>query len=71
MTDQQNLERLLSKLQERAKCEHCIDERGDDYNPGECKNYDDAFDDGRWHGEIEFARELLRYVETLNQLENN
>jgi len=56
MTDQQKLEFLLSKLQESANCKHCIDEYDDDYS------YDDTFDDGRWYGEIEFARELLRHI---------
>jgi hypothetical protein len=62
MTDQQKLEYLLSKLQESANCKHCIDEYGDDYCPSDAGNYDDTFDDGRWYGEIEFARELLRHI---------
>jgi hypothetical protein len=62
MTDKQKLEHLISKIQERANYKHCIDECGDDYNPGECKNYDDAFEDGSGYGEVEFARELLRYI---------
>jgi len=62
MTDQQKLEFLLSKLQDSANCKHCIDEYGDDYGPSDAGNYDDTFDDGRWYGEIEFARELLRHI---------
>jgi len=62
MTDQQKLEYFLSKLQESANCKHCIDEYGDDYDPSDTGNYDDTFDDGRWYGEFEFARELLRHI---------
>ena len=61
MTDQQKLEFLLSKLQRIADCKHCIDRCGDNYNPSESGNYDDAFDDGSRYGEIEFARELLQF----------
>ena len=62
MPDKQKLELLLSKIRKSANYKHCIDKCGDDYNPGEYKNYDDAFDDGSTYGEIEFARELLRHI---------
>jgi len=64
MTDKQTLELLLSKIQERANYKHCIDECGDDYNPSEFKSHDDAFEEGHGYGEVEFARELLRYVDS-------
>jgi len=62
MTDKQKLELLLSKIQQSANYKHCVDECGDDYNPSEFKSHDDAFEDGSGYGEIEFARELLRYI---------
>jgi len=63
MTDKQKLEHLISRIQEKANYKHCIDECGDDYNPGEYKSHDDAFEDGSGFGEVEFARALLRYID--------
>ena len=63
MTDKQKLEYLISKIQEIANYKHCIDECGDDYNPGQYKSHDDAFEDGSGFGEVEFARALLQYID--------
>jgi hypothetical protein len=62
MTDQQKLQRLLSKIRETANREHCLDECGDDYCSADNGNYDDAFSDGTNYGEIAFARELLQCI---------
>jgi hypothetical protein len=63
MNDSQKLQFLLAKLQEKANETHCRDE--DDlendlyYNPSYGGNFDDAFDDGEYYGEVEYARHLL------------
>jgi hypothetical protein len=69
MDDTQKLQFLLSKLQESADCKHCYDEYGDDYSPSDAGNYDDTFDDGRWYGEITFARDLLQQLKLQTQIE--
>jgi hypothetical protein len=68
MTDTQKLQFLLSKLQESADCKHCYDEYGDDYCPSDSGNYDDTFDDGRWYGEITFARDLIQQLKLQTQI---
>jgi hypothetical protein len=62
MTDTEKLQFLISKLQKSAESKHCYDKYGDDYSPSDNGNYDDAFDDGQWYGEIDFARSLLQQL---------
>ena len=69
MTDTQKLQFLLTKLKETAQSKHCYEEYGDDYSPSESGSYDDAFDDGRWYGEITFARDLLQQLKLQTQIE--
>lgn len=61
MTDKEQLQFLLSKLQHNSSIEHCFDKCGDEYSPS-YGNYDDAFDDGELYGAVEFARDLLRQL---------
>jgi hypothetical protein len=66
MTDTEKLQFLLSKLQETAEQKHLQDdddfENDEYYNPADNGNYDDAFYDGVKCGGIEFARSLLRQL---------
>lgn len=57
MTDTM-LQRLL-KLAKTQTCCEAWEEDGDEYNPGDNGNFDDAFSDGSEYGEILLAREVL------------
>jgi hypothetical protein len=53
---------ILQKLIQLAKtptCYEACEEDGDEYNPGDNGNFDDAFEDGSVYGEILLAREIL------------
>ena len=53
---------LRQKLLQLAKTPTCFEEGegdGDEYNPGDNGNFDDAFEDGSVYGEICLAREIL------------
>lgn len=63
MFSQQQIALVLSKIEEVSKLTHCQDdddfENDEYYCPADNGNFDDAFEDGRKVGEVDFARDLL------------
>jgi len=62
LSDEQKLKLLLKVLKEYAEQKHCYNKYGDDFNPNDYTNGDDAFEDGCAYGEITFARTMLECI---------
>ena len=67
ITDSEKLQLVKDLLRSKAERKHCQDdlEEGEFYNAAEGGNFDDTFSEGEDFGEIECAREVLSFIESL------